>query len=125
MPLVWKLLQVRLRRPLLATLFFKPLHRHVKDHADGRRIIRESMDVEVFQPQDASTWEAAYEQFSKLAPKSIKRRITSQPSERSFSTWVLSAPSSVISVVRSANSAKKYSERYRAYWSRPVGLLFC
>ena len=39
---------------------------HVKDHADGRRIIRESMDVEVFQPQDASTWETAYEQFSKF-----------------------------------------------------------
>ena len=39
---------------------------HVKDHADGRRIIRESMDVEVFQPQDASTWETAYKQFSKF-----------------------------------------------------------
>ena len=39
---------------------------NVKDHADGRRIIRESMDVEVFQPQDASTWETAYKQFSKF-----------------------------------------------------------
>ena len=39
---------------------------HVQDHAEGRRIIRESMDVEVFQPQDSATWAAAYERFSQF-----------------------------------------------------------
>ena len=39
---------------------------HVEDHATGRSIIRESMDVEVFQPQDAETWDAAYGRFSQF-----------------------------------------------------------
>ena len=43
---------------------------HVHDLAEARRIIRDSMDVEVYEPQDADLWETAYRRFLGLVENS-------------------------------------------------------
>lgn len=39
---------------------------HIQDLAEARRIIRNSMDVETYEPQDAEDWEVAYQRFLSL-----------------------------------------------------------
>ena len=39
---------------------------HIQDLAAARQMIRESMDVQSYQPQEPDTWQAAYERFTKL-----------------------------------------------------------
>jgi len=39
---------------------------HIQDLAAARQVIRESMDVESYQPQEPDAWQAAYERFTKL-----------------------------------------------------------
>ncbi len=38
----------------------------IKDIAEGRRVVKNSFDIAVYEPQDSNDWDAAYEQWKKI-----------------------------------------------------------
>ena len=41
----------------------------IKDLNEGRKIVKNSFDIAVYEPQDSGEWDAAYEQWKKIVSK--------------------------------------------------------
>ena len=42
---------------------------HLENLEAARQVVRDSMDVESFQPKDTASWQTAYKRFSALADR--------------------------------------------------------
>ena len=41
----------------------------IKDLDEGRRVVKNSFDIKVYEPQDSSEWDKAYEEWKKIITK--------------------------------------------------------
>ena len=41
----------------------------IKDLNEGRRVVKNSFDIKVYEPQDSNEWDKAYEEWKKIITK--------------------------------------------------------